>query len=216
MKSLLTSSIGFFIFLIIISCITKINSEPPRHILKEKYYQSGKIKAIIAYNNMGLKDSISSFYNESGKLDSSIEYSNGKLNGRSTYHNDYRTIIKIYKDNSLICFSAYDFDDLAYQYPLDTNLFKESKIRLLSGRNYFDKTKSDTLLLVLSGIPRENRMLSIYGGAFIRLSDTTWAIRNSDKLNKDSVIISIGYSYYYNEDSAIPPTVYKSIHLLKK
>jgi hypothetical protein len=193
-------------------------SKPTAHLLKKTYYPSGKIEAAIAYSADGLKDSISTFYNQSGSVDSIITYEKGKLNGNSSTYYDDRTEVKLYEEDSFVNFSIYDPQNvLEYRMPLDTSLIKKATFRFLSGRSYFDKSKTDTMLLVTNGVPMANRVLSINGATMSFINDTMYTIRSTDKYRSDSIIINIGIGYNYDTDyMATKDMLYQSVRVLKK
>jgi hypothetical protein len=218
MKSLLASSIGFFIFLIIISCIIKTNSELPKHILKKKYYQSGKIKQVIAYNLKGLKDSTSNYYNKYGHIDSTINYTNGRLNGNSREYYSNETKIRLYHNDNLVSICIYNSKNLLeYKSPLDTNLIQNVKYKFLSGRDYLNKSKIDTMVLITEGVPVANRVITIIGALISQLNDTTYMIRSTNNKNSDSAIINIGYKQNLDiYDTVSHYKIYQTLHIFKK
>jgi hypothetical protein len=221
----------FFLCVCIMSCDTMGNadnsnssnkeavSKPANRIIKKTYYPSGKIATAIAYNTDGLKDSLSTYYDTIGNADSAINFAKGKLDGIATTYYGDRTEIRLYENDSLLNLSIYDAENvLEYKMPLDTTLIKKARYRFTSGRDYFDKSKTDTLILVIEGVPMANRMISISGASMAHLNDTSYIIRSPKKQNADSVIIhiGIGYSAYDSDDSTNNSTIYQSIRFEKK
>lgn len=187
------------------------------HLFKKTYYPSGQIETAIAYNTYNLKDSISNYYDKSGNLDSTVDYFNGKLNGKTTIYYSDRTDIKLYKNGKLITYSIYDSSNvLEYRTPLDGATIPNARFRLLSGRKYLDKNKKDTMILV-TGIPPANQILSIQGAVIQKVNDTTFKIWSTNNKHSDSVLINI--SIQQNTDFTTPTTensIFEFLRIAKK
>ncbi len=143
------------------------------------YYKNGKIEKSISVNKKGLKNGESFYYAESGDLDSSSFFSNGKLNGLTKiYYSNNDIFYFEYKNGLLISHKIYDsVHNLKYESPLDIKSIKKTVYRFTSGRDYFDNTKTDTLIID-KNIPIMNSYVYFPGATATRIDSYSWALKN--------------------------------------
>ena len=195
---------GLLLFLLIfISCTNSPSikrTQEVQHKVKKIFYSPGKLKQLISYNLDGLRDSISEYYNRDGYLDSSMNYSNGKLNGIKFYYENGGTFKNIYRSDSLIQQNWYDSTDiLKYSLPVSIATVSKTRIKFSSGRDYFDTTKTDTIEFFNKGLPPFNRMVTISKGISLKhLNDSSYIIKlspNSEALREIKVVTAIAQNF---------------------
>jgi|GEM_PF-2876297 len=152
--------------------------------IKTEFYSTGKIKSIVSLNSDNINNGECFYFNEYGFLDSSETFSNGILQGVKRIFYDNETDTYNYNNGTLISHSVYDsLNHLLYKTPIDINKVGKTQIIFLSGRNYFDQDKRDTLTITNEGLPPYNRSFSVTGAIIEPLHDTTFTIRSSKHHN---------------------------------
>ena len=194
-------------FLLFLLMLMSCTNSPPirktqevRHKVKKIFYSPGVIKQLISYNLDGLRDSISEYYDKDGYLDSSMNYSNGKLNGIKFYYGDGGTFKNIYRSDSLIQQNWYDSTNiLKYSLPVNIAAVSKTRIKFSSGRDYFDTTKTDTIEFFNKGLPPFNRMVTISKGISLKhLNDSSYIIKlsnNSEPLREIKIVTAIAQNF---------------------
>lgn len=88
------------------------------------------------------------------------------------------TFKDIYLHDSLISHNWYDsIGILRYTTPIDISKISKTKIKFLSGRNYFDKIKIDTLEILNDNLPFNNRGVSMSGSQLIFIKENFYKIK---------------------------------------
>ena len=68
-------------------------------------------------------------------------------------------------------------NNLKYESPLNLNQIPKTTYKFLSGRNYYDHTKTDTLV-VNRDVPFMNESIYFPGAALISIDQYSWAIKS--------------------------------------
>lgn len=166
------------------SCFRRERTNTTNHILKKTNYLSGKVRHIISFSSNNILDSTSVFYNETGTIDSTVNYLNGKRNGAKYFFYNDTTIIDDFHNDTLEKHSIYDSAHvLIYQCPINLESVSKTKFWFSSGRNYFDQSKTDTINIINKGLPFFNKGIGFKGVNYIRITDSSYAIKKSPKLN---------------------------------
>jgi len=99
------------------------------------------------------------------------------------------------------------------QTPIDPALIGKTIFRFVSGRNYFDQDKTDTIILINSGLPSYNRGITINGAILSHINDSASIIRTSkhfDDLKELKIQIKI---YQHLEDPKEIPILFDSLKI---
>ncbi len=175
-----------------------------RHILKKYFYPSGELKEIISLDTLGNKDSISTYFNETGATDSTVNFENNKREGIKTSFYSIVTYEDLYKNNLLVTHKEYDtLNNLVLQTPLDIKSISKTVYKFKSGRVYFDQSKMDTIELITKGLPDFNRGMSVTGAVISRIDYNNFKIRRTKK-EHDPQPVKIIINIYQNPGSGIP------------
>lgn len=146
---------------------------------KVKFYNSdGSVKEVRTKNI----DSIRNIKLVPGKpvsLDSLETFRNGKLNGPKRYfYSDGAMYLTEYKNGKLIAGQGFDENHkIKILFPLDIKKVERCKIKFKSGRDYFDKSKTDTIIIVNNSLPPLNRTVSVTGAVISFLDEDSFVIR---------------------------------------
>ena len=188
------------------------------HISKKTYYPSGQLKELVALSYDGIKDGLTTFYDSTGRIDSTENYLKGKLNGIKTFYGLDRKIEYRFENDTL--YSMYLFDtlgNLKYQSPIDPNLLEKPFIKFKSGRDYLLIDKIDTFEIITKGIPPYNRVLSFRNSNQTKLNDSTFSIFTTNKMFKKNKMITIVISYMQDiEDENEKPIIFDSVFIVTK
>jgi len=142
------------------------------------YYSDGSVKEVRTKNLDSIRN-IKLVQGNPVSLDSLNTFKNGKLNGpKRHFYSDGAMYCTEYKNGKLIAEQGLDENHkIKLLFPLDIKNVEKCKIQLKSGRNYFDKSKTDTIIIINHSLPPLNRTVSVVGAQMLMLDDDSYAIR---------------------------------------
>jgi hypothetical protein len=198
-----TSTIYFLIICCLFSC-----NQPP--IVKEtgntivkNLYPNGIIKEIISLNKDSVRNGESFYFDENGKMDSSVTFLNGKYNGiKNKYFSEYGIYEYDYINDTAVSKKIYDtLGVLVSIEPLDISKFPPLIAVLSNNKNYVVRNETDTLLLQNDyDIPAFNTAITSIGATFKRLksngNDLVFTTSRCSKMGS----VTIMFSLYSNID----------------
>ncbi|MBS0646470.1 MAG: hypothetical protein JSR97_07755 [Verrucomicrobia bacterium] len=182
------------------------------HNYKKTYYSSGQLKELISLNSESIKEGLTTFYDSTGRIDSTENYLDGKLNGIKTFYGLDRKIEYHFENDTLYSLHLFDtLENLKYQSPINTSLLEKPFFKLKSGNNYLVENKVDTIEIITKGIPYYNRLIGFYGATYKRISDSSYIVF-LNKLVKRNRLVKITIAYINDlEDKSEKPIIYDSI-----
>ncbi len=185
------------------------------HIYKKTYYSSGRLKELILLNSDSIKDGLTTFYDSTGRIDSTENYLKGTLNGIKTFYGSDRKIEFHFENDTLYSIELFDtLGNLKYQSPVDPKLVKKPHVKLQSGRSYLPKDVLDTILITTKGIPPYNRVISFIGVTQTKTSDSSFSIVSSSKMVRRYKTMTIIISYTNDiEDKLAKPVFVDSVFI---
>jgi hypothetical protein len=193
-----TSTISFLIICCLFSCNQTIIVKETGNTLIKNLYPNGIIKEIISLNSHDIKNGESFYFDEKGKMDSSVTFLNGKRNGiKNKYFSADGIYQSQYINDTIVCKKIYDsLGVLAYVDPLDVNQFAPIEAKLSNGKNYVVYNESDTLLLLNdSNIPALNTGIETIGATLNRLksneNNIVFTTAHCKKMSEVNIIYSL-------------------------
>ena len=203
MRQLLAS---ILIILFLTNCKQKKIQE---HHIQTKFYSTARVKEILVLNYQNVKDGKCFYFDENGYLDSTVEYSNGIVEGyKNKYYEKYGRYSYEYKNGIQVKERFYDtLDVLRYETPLDMRGISKTEIYINSNKNYIDRNHGDTVRIINKGLPSYNRELLIDEGSIQRLDQDTYIIKpNKDhpKRGEFNLIISVRQNLSDSTEKSIP------------
>jgi len=199
------------LFILIAIIISRDNFAQTTDSLTKSYYSSGQLKSIGRFTNKGLKNGEFIYYSEEGKIDSSITFKNGRLNGlKIIYYFDDDIFHFNYQNNKLLSHTIYDStNQLKYKSPLDIHNIPKTTFHFTSGRTFYKRGSIDTLL-INQDVPCMNQNIYFPGATFRSIDKYTWEIRRWDPqpgTSKGKMVIDINQ---FNIDGIPETTAIKS------
>ena len=120
----------------------------------------------------------------------------------------------IYLNDTLVSHNWYDSAGiLKYTTPIDLSKISKTKIRFLSGRNYFDKTKIDTLEILNDNLPFHNRGVLMSGSQCIFISENLYKVKALKDIRQTPKDLKLYVNIYDKVEDSIryPPIIFDSI-----
>jgi len=142
------------------------------------YYSDGSVKEVRTKNIDSIRN-IKLVPGNLVSLDSLKTFKNGKLNGPKRYfYPEGAMYCTEYMNGKLIAELGIDANHKTrLQFPLDIKKVETCTVKLKSGRDYFDKSKTDTIIIINNSLPPLNRTVSVTGAMIAFLDDDSYAIR---------------------------------------
>ena len=142
--------------------------------------------------------------------DTITKYTDTTYNGMGGVFKD------IYLDDSLVSHNWYDSAGvLRYTTPIDLKKISKTKIRFLSGRNYFDITKIDTLEILNDNLPFNNRGVLMEGSQCFYISENLYKLKALKDITQTPKQLKLYIHIYDNlEDSTRHrPIIFESVFI---
>ncbi len=183
------------IFILIAIIISLNNFAQTAGSFPTTYYSSGQLKSIGRLNNKGLKDGEFIYCSEDGKIDSSITFKNGRLDGlKIIYYFEDDIFYFNYQNNKLQSHKIYDSKNrLKYKSPLDIQAIPKTNFYFKSGRNFYKSGSIDTLVINQT-VPFMNQNIYFPGATIHSIDQYSWEIRQWDTqpgTSKGKMVIDI-------------------------
>lgn len=210
MKLQLIAIITVFLF-------TECNDTNTSDIKKTTLYSNGIVKNVLSLTRSGIKNGECIYYDKYGTKDSSVIYSNGIKNGLKKVYSSYGRYENFYKNGVLINHKEYNsLNVLKYETPLNIKSLSKTTYKLLSNRNYLDKHKTDTIVIINKTLPTYNRAIGIIGPLSRPLGDDSFIIGKTDHFH-DFKFLKIYIRVHQNTgDSTEIPTPLDTLNIKVK
>ena len=170
---------------IILTLVTIIlwtpNFAQTKDSLTRIYYSNGQVKEKVESYQVGLKDGEFIFYGSDGNVDSSITFKNGKLTGlKKIYYSVDDIFYFNFHNNKLRNHKIYDSaNHLKYESPLDIKHIPKTTFQFASGREYYKRNNTDTLL-INQDVPYLNQNVYFPGATVKSIGRNSWEIKSWD------------------------------------
>ncbi len=202
-------SIFLFSFLLI-SCNRHKRSEC--NFIRTNFYSTGKVQLILSLNSDSIKNGECFYFNEFGFLDSSVNFSNGILQGLKRRYYDNQTDTYEYQNGNLVSYCVYDsLNYLKYKTPLDFKKVGKPQLTFLNHRNYAQQDCWDTFTIKTDGLPPYNLVISVKTGTFRFVNDTTFSIKPPKQVKDLHQVILLIAARQNISDTIAKPVLIDSI-----
>ena len=183
------------ILILIAIIISGNNFAQTNDSLIKRYYSSGQLKSTGRLTSKGLKDGEFIYYSKEGKIDSSITFKNGRLDGLKVIYYSPDDIFNFsYQNNQLQSHTIYDSTNhLKYKSPLNIDNIPKTTFHFTSGRNFYKSGSTDTLL-INHDVPFLNQNIYFPGATVRSIDKYSWQISRWDPqpgTSKGKMVIDI-------------------------